>query len=203
MNVDAAVEDFGRHLDASAARGTLATFRPRLPDFRTLPRFDAPRSAAWGTARRIVALIEAGVLPALEGDAMMESHVMAGASRIIVEELCRLARIVPNKCRSGEAAIPAARMQSLCPSRRHYREVLAWLVAANILRATHPYILPSPGTGRGRPRLYFVNLPLVVWLAGVRKHDLSWAAPKAASAPLVASEAPGESQGCPPASTPP
>lgn len=192
MGVDAAIEDFGRHIDASVARGTLATFRPKLPDFKTLPAFDAPRSTAWRTARQIVALIEAGVLPAPEGDARMRSHMMAGASRITVEELCRLARIVPNKCRSGEAAIPAVRMQSLCPSRRYYKEVLAWLVAANILRATHPYILPSPGTGRGRPRLYFVNLPLVVWLAGVRKHDLSWAAPKASSAPRVASEAPGE-----------
>jgi hypothetical protein len=119
----------------------------------------------------------------------MKWHVAAGASRIIVEELCRLARAVPGRCLSGEAAIPAARMQSLCPSRLGYRETLAWLAAANVLRATRRHVPPGSAAGRGRPRLYRVNLPLVAWLAGVRKGGLSWAAHKPPKCQHVAPEA--------------
>jgi hypothetical protein len=187
-----AVEDFRRHLYSSSKGGTLKAFHPRMPDFTTLPTFGDIRGTARCLRRRILSLMNVGVLPILVGDETMRRHVASGAARIVVEVLCPLARRVPRQCLIGTASIPAARMQAMCPSRLHYKTVVAWLADAKILRMTHPYILPNKFLGGGRPRLYFVNLPLVVWLAGVGKGRLSWTAREPSARPQVATVVAGE-----------
>ena len=52
---------------------------------------------------------------------------------------------------------------------RKVGEVKEWLALRNILRITKLQYLP----GR-QSRLFFVNVPLMVWLAGFHNEDLSW-----------------------------
>lgn len=195
VGAEGAIEDFRRHLDSSAGSGKLGAFCPRMPDFTTLPRFGDARATARGIRNRIIALMEAGILPSPEGGVGMRKHVASGASRIIVEVLCPLARRVPGQCLDGTAAISAARMQAMCPSRLRHKEVVAWLAATNILHATRTdFARWDKFLGRGRTRLYRVNLPLVIWLVGIRKDQLSWTASKGSGAPQVASKGGGGGQ---------
>ena len=80
----------------------------------------------------------------------------------------------------------------MCPGRKHGPEVVRWMAEANILKATTTaYARWDPKLGHGRTRLYRINLPLVVWLAGIRKKDVSWTATKASRCPQVALETVG------------
>jgi hypothetical protein len=173
-----AVEDFGRHLDAAIGSGGLASFRPRMPDFSGLPPLGDVGAAARRMRRRMADLAGAGMLPAAAGGDRTLRGVATGAARVVAELLWPLARRVPAQCLGGTASILAARIRAMCPGRRH-GAVVRWLGEAGILRvARADYARWDASLGRGRTRLYFVNLPLVVWLAGVRKGELSWAAPK-------------------------
>jgi hypothetical protein len=175
---DEAIADFSRHLDAWSKAGRILSFKPRMPDFGTLPEFvdiATVRAVAKRIRRRLMDLMASGVLPVPEGGAGGTRHVAFGAARIAVEVLWPLARQVPAQCLAGKANIQAARMRAMCPSRRH-APVMRWLARANVLRATDASYVRPCGRGPGRTRLYFVNLPLVAWLAGVRKEDLSWTA---------------------------
>jgi len=177
MPADEAVRDFGRHLDSSASGGKLGAFRPRMPDFTTLPQFGDARATSRGIRKRIIAMMDAGILPSPEGGIGMRRHVASGAARIIVEVLCPLARRVPKQCLEGAASIPAVRMQGMCSSRK-YKPVVRWLAEANVLRVTRAHARWDESIGCGRTCLYRVNLPLVIWLAGVGKDQLSWTAHK-------------------------
>ncbi|MEI8123022.1 MAG: hypothetical protein WCI20_13345 [bacterium] len=177
MPVDEAVQDFGRHLDSSASGGKLGAFRPRMPNFTTLPQFGDFRATSRGIRKRIIALMEGGILPSPEGGIRMRRHVASGATRIIVEVLCPLARRVPKQCIEGAASIPAVRMQGMCPSRK-YKPVVRWLTEANVLRVTRSHARWDESMGCGRTCLYRVNLPLVLWLAGIGKDQLSWTSHK-------------------------
>ena len=197
---DEAVADFAKNIDASLKGGKMASFKPRMPDFRSLPELGD--AGIEGTRRRLLALMDAGILPSPGGNPRVKQNIATGATRIITELLWPLAKTVPQQCLDGIASLSAAKMRALCPSRRH-TPVVRWLAEANILRVTREdYARWDPSLGRGRTRLWFVNLPLLAWLAGVGKESLSWTAGKASGCPTVAPGVAGKARRTAPGSEP-
>jgi hypothetical protein len=176
--IEDAISDFAQHIDSSFKNGKLTSFKPRMPDFRSLP--DLSDDSIEPIRRRLLDLMVVGILPSLDGGARRMQSGAMGIARIIVGMLWPLAQSVPQQCLDGTASLSAAKLRALCPSRRH-KPVVLWLAEANVLRVTRgDYARFDPDIGRGRTRLWRVNLPLLAWISGVNKERLSWTLHKVA-----------------------
>jgi len=110
-------------------------------------------------------MVAAGVLtPPVGGTA---KTVASGAARVICEILWDHIRCRPAQCVGGTISIPARLIQDHCPGRRD-AAVKRWMFANNIMRITRGYVVGK------LTYLYWVNIPLVVWLLGFRKGELAW-----------------------------
>jgi hypothetical protein len=90
------------------------------------------------------------------------------ASRIIAKVLYPKVQECPQACQRGTAAVPSRCLQAVSV-RKRYKPALQWLDQNNILVLKNPQYLPGQ-----RSRLYFVNIPAILWLLGFRSRDLVW-----------------------------
>lgn len=141
-----AVADMLRHWGAVGGRG-----RIYLPDLGRLPDMTVAMEESIRAA-----VIKMGC-PCARSAALILSRVIwpkVGQASV--------------QCLEGSVNLQAAAMRDACPDRR-YRAAVEWLTGGGMLECTNAKYLP--GT---RTRTYRVNVPLLLWMAGLRTRDLVW-----------------------------
>lgn len=98
--------------------------------------------------------------------------IRSSTANIIMTVLWPVIRKATVPCIKGRAAVQSRRLQSAGGGRT--RLAREWLRQNHLLRVCdHDYV---PGAG-GHSKLYFVNVPLVIWSAGFRAQELPWSRP--------------------------
>lgn len=98
----------------------------------------------------------------------MGSVDSVSASRIIAKVLYPKVQECPQACQRGTVAVSSRQLQAVSVGKR-YKPAVRWLHQNNILVLKNPQYQPGE-----RSRLYFVNIPAILWLLGFRSQDLIW-----------------------------
>lgn len=144
---DEAVDDIVSHW--RAARD--GRFRIWLPDCSRLPSMDSVRR------RAIKRALTAWGCP-----------VPSAVAGIVCRALYPAIQNAAVPCAEGRVSLSSRVMRRAC-GHRNFDAAMAWLSAQNILRLTSRHYVVGKMS-----RLYFVSIPLVLWLLGFHTEHLSW-----------------------------
>lgn len=97
---------------------------------------------------------------------------VTGTANLISRVLYPLVKDRPNLCLAGTVSIPSRSMRAVSV---RYKAVLAWLASVRVME-----IRDSSYTPGHRSMLYYVSVPLVLYLLGFKTADLDWGTAKAA-----------------------
>lgn len=93
--------------------------------------------------------------------------IRSSTTNVIVTVLWPVIRTATIPCMEGRAAVQSRRLQAAAGERT--RLVREWLAENNLLRLRDNHYEPGK-----RSRLFFINVPLAVWLMGFRTQDVTW-----------------------------
>ena len=140
-----------------------------LPDCALLPDIDGQRKNA--LRERILRLVvqENGRRPASRSaEKSPKTSIATGIANIVMDILYPKIKALPAQCQVGKLAIPVKDMRAKCP-RSKFAPTREWLYRLNVIKPTQ-----KANHAAGLTRLYWVNIPLVIWLLGFKKGELTW-----------------------------